>query len=290
MSPPVRSLLAVALLATLRPDYAAANQPSTVASSSPQAASRLEYMRRECAQYTVQIGGDPESATLQKPLLRWNDPVIRVLDGITVLWTYGGRPVAAADVWVRPNGETHHVFQSLAEKSLTAERDGKRVWHPTKPGLRFEPIPGGPQPSGTTVKRLAQMRALARRFSGHVIGTATEKGGRIELRLLSQPVYRYESSQAGVVDGAVFVLAKGTNPEAILLIEAVRESDESKWRVGIAPKTNREIEVRFDGTVVLSLPELLELRNSEHVTFGVLEEGPAWGEDYSRSGDRPAAE
>lgn len=278
MSVQIPCFVAAALLATCGLCSGAADLPSGPTGPSDDRASRLEYMRRLCDQYTIRVGEAREPAKLHDPLLRWNDPVIRVLDGITVIWTRNGRPVAAADVWVRKEGETHHVFQSLAEQPLVGERLGERVWYPAKAGLRSEPIPDAPPPSDSAAKRLAQMRALARRFSGHVVGTPTEKGGRIELRLLSQPVYRYGSSEAGVLDGAIFVLAKGTNPEAMLLVEAIRNREQNEWRFAVAPKTNREIEVRYNGTAVLSVPPMTELRNPEHVTFGVLEQGPAWGE------------
>jgi hypothetical protein len=45
---------------------------------------------------------------------------------------------------------------------------------------------------------------------------------RWELRLLPHPLYRYESTDPDVVDGALFafVTSAGTDPEALLAIEA----------------------------------------------------------------------
>ena len=59
---------------------------------------------------------------------------------------------------------------------------------------------------------------IAREFSAT---TRDAQENRWELRLLSQPIYRYESTDPDVLDGALFaiVTSAGTDPEAILLIE-----------------------------------------------------------------------
>ena len=68
-------------------------------------------------------------------------------------------------------------------------------------------------------RRLVQTRSLAREFSGHTIDVNKE---RWELRLLSQPLFRYEKPEGDVIDGALFafVTSAGTDPEVVLALEA----------------------------------------------------------------------
>ena len=63
------------------------------------------------------------------------------------------------------------------------------------------------------------MRSLAREFNGRSL---SDQGQAWELRLLPQPLYRYESTDPDVLDGALFTLVSsaGTDPEIILLLEA----------------------------------------------------------------------
>jgi len=75
---------------------------------------------------------------------------------------------------------------------------------------------------------LIQMRSLAREFTAHSIDYQME---RWELRLLGQPLYRYEKPEGDVVDGALFafVTSAGTDPEVIVALEAHRNGDTLAW-------------------------------------------------------------
>ena len=68
---------------------------------------------------------------------------------------------------------------------------------------------------------MLQLRAIAKRFAGEEL-VGKEK---CELRLLPQPIDRYTPSSADRADGAIFIAAFGTNPEAVLFIE----SDGKAW-------------------------------------------------------------
>jgi hypothetical protein len=246
-----------------------------------QKAVRLEYMIESAAQYTIRRVGAENAFHREEPLLRWSDPVITVLDGITIIWTDGGRPVATIDIWVRADGETHHTLQSLSEAPLTGERDGTTVWHPSDPGLVFHRLPDERSPASTARQRLIQMRRLLRGFNGYVTGGPQEGGGRMELRALPQPLYRYQNEDAGILDGAVFALAKGTNPEVLVLLEAVADGEGHVWQYAAAPKTNREAEVRFEDQTILTLKYEL-LRDPSRTIFGIKEQGPVWNDGASR--------
>ncbi len=96
------------------------------------------------------------------------------------------------------------------------------------------------------------MRNLARQFSASV---SDDQFGRQQLRLLSKPLYRYGKAGSPVLDGAIFAFAKGTNPEVMVLIEAVREaSDDYMWRYAPARMSGRECELKQEDQVVWKLP------------------------------------
>ena len=52
-------------------------------------------------------------------------------------------------------------------------------------------------------------------------------------------------------DGALFVLAHGTNPEVLVLIEAIGDSiDKARWHYGLARCGSAEMHVAIDGKEV----------------------------------------
>jgi hypothetical protein len=62
------------------------------------------------------------------------------------------------------------------------------------------------------------MKVLARDFSARMEDL---NGQKSDLRLISQPLIRYEpKDKTVVVDGALFSFSLGTDPEAILVLEA----------------------------------------------------------------------
>jgi hypothetical protein len=103
-------------------------------------------------------------------------------------------------------------------------------------------LPDAPKPAATAAARLAQMRRLAQRFA------AKERVNNvsIECRLLTQPIDRYQSAAAKIVDGAIFAYANATNPE----LGVVLESDGERWRYGIIRLTAAQSSVTLDGRQV----------------------------------------
>ena len=66
---------------------------------------------------------------------------------------------------------------------------------------------------------------------------------------------RYADAVSNVADGAVFLLAYGTNPEVFLLIEAHGKTPETAvWRYGLARLSMAAPTVRIDRKVVWTLP------------------------------------
>ena len=99
------------------------------------------------------------------------------------------------------------------------------------------------------------MRELAREFAAT---TEDQKGNRWPLRVLPKPLYRYESTDPDLVDGAVFayVTSAGTDPEIILVLEARKAADASSptWSFAVARFTDLSFRVAFKGKEVATGP------------------------------------
>jgi hypothetical protein len=196
----------------------------------------VDAFKAEAAQYAVHLQSRPgEKLTLVKePVLRWSNPARTGEDGAVFVWTLGGRPEMIGTVFTyrfREKINRKHEFHSLATEPLSAEFRGKEVWAPTKAGLTFAPIEDAPVPAASARLRLTQMRALARDFSASL---KDAEGEAYQLRLLTQPIYRYEPQNRGVVDGAIFSFAVGTDPEVLLIVEARQVKDAVRWEYALA--------------------------------------------------------
>ena len=144
----------------------------------------------------------------------WTNPVRETDDGLVWLWLSGGRPAAVACFYrAKLEGRTieAHEFHSLATVLLTATRSGQTVSGPRIPGVIPSPIPGVPQ-AGVDVRRTAPSDAHP---GGEFKASVDLENGGTQLRLLSQPLFRYESE----TDGAVFAFVLTTDPEVLLIID-----------------------------------------------------------------------
>src|SRR5262249_44399026 len=131
----------------------------------------------------------------------------------------------------------------LSETKFALKHKTEKIrWDATGSALHLKELPDAPGPAATASARLAQMRQLARRFA------AKERVSNelIECRLLAQPIDRYQSAAEKIDDGAIFVLANGTNPE----VGVVFESDGARWRYGILRLSAAELSVTLDGRQV----------------------------------------
>jgi hypothetical protein len=193
-------------------------------------------------------------------VLRWHNATrgTQESDGIFVLWVNKGRPEASASIYPW-EGDLYHVFASVSRDAKLVARDSTRViWSPETPGVQFKDIPGAPAPADTPAARLKQMKVLADRFKVTMTGWKPDKSDREELRLLPKPLYRYELDETtgtdpGWIDGVVLGFVSGTDPEAILLLEAVRIGGHARWQYAFARATAAGLEGRLDQTVVWEL-------------------------------------
>jgi hypothetical protein len=101
-----------------------------------------------------------------------------------------------------------------------------------------------PLPAATATGRLQQMRALCRDFAAHSMSV---RGERTELRLLPQPLYRFQSTDPDVMDGGLFafVCSIGTDPEVFLLLEARKMEDGPRWQYTLARFSHMDLHVSY---------------------------------------------
>ena len=68
---------------------------------------------------------------------------------------------------------------------------------------------------------------------------------------MEKPVYRYEAEKdsADLLDGALFVFVRGTDPDVWLLLEAVLTAGQpaAKWQFAVARMNSIEITVEHNG-------------------------------------------
>jgi hypothetical protein len=202
-----------------------------------------EVYLKEAQQYEIFLGTDRKIA-LQletKPVFRWAEPTSRnQFNGVIYVWTHDGRPEVIGSIWAkgemdRPGKRTLcHTFHSLATGPLEAVRNGDSWWTPTKAGIDPQPAPDAPVPAKTAALRLAQMRTVARELKV----TQTLEGAEmkeVELRLLPQPIYRYQEDKRNAVseddkgDGAIFAYLHDWDPEILLLVESRETKDGPRW-------------------------------------------------------------
>jgi hypothetical protein len=240
-------------------------------------AARMEYMKQAAKSYQIAVASNAADKLnlIEEPLLRFDDQVTGVVDGTVFVWTLDDQPMAIASFWIRKTGQEFHEFQSLAAGALTATNQGQAKWAPAQPGIERKPPPAAPPPAATAARRLSQMRALAREYSATVTGVENDQQ---VLRLLPQPVYRYGRPDGAVADGAIFAYCKGTNPEVLLLVEAVKTGNELQWKYAFARMSSRGCEVRREDTVAWSVP-LIRMESPTEPYFNVVQlyTGPGVG-------------
>jgi hypothetical protein len=249
------ALLLAALCAAValgQPPAAGEAAPSDSPANREQIDAALKLTTEAAGKYEIMLPGhDSPAKLIKEPVLRWSNPAVGEVHGNVFLWTVDTRPAAVGSLfkWFSPHKHTSHEFQSLAEGKLSAKYEGREVWTTKSAGVSFVPL-AAEAPADTAQRRLAQMRQLARRFTGHL---TTREGEQHELRLLTQPVYRYAAKGADVLDGGLFALVQGTDPDILFLLEA---RSDAKWHFAAARMQNCALAVQFDGREIWSAAQL----------------------------------
>jgi hypothetical protein len=247
----------LAVFLVLLPTFAATARADDTGDEKARADEFLAFAVRESKLYEFRSrGGELGPITRRpEPILRWSNPVAGTIYGDVFLWTANGQPVVIGSFhkWYSPHKHRADEFLSLTSIPLRGERDGSVVWTPGPSTLAMKPIPDAPIPAENAPQRLRQMRDLAKAFSAREID---RRDVDRELRLLAQPVYRYEGTTGNLVDGALYVFVQGTDPEAFLLIECRTVDGKPRWEYGLARMNSIALRVSHKGREVWSAPLL----------------------------------
>jgi hypothetical protein len=191
-------------------------------------------------------------------VLRWQNPVrVQTGAGLMAIWTQHGRPEAMASIFVW-DGDICHEFGSLSRSNKIVARDKSSVvWSPEASGVDFRDVPDTPAPAETPAARLRQMKAIAERFTARLPERNGDSNPEV-LRLLPRPLYRYEIDDVSeadptLKDGGMFAFVMGTDPEVVLLLEAVGRDDNVVWKYAFARATGWAVDASFGKDVVWSV-------------------------------------
>jgi hypothetical protein len=221
------------------------------------AALSLENGRAEVAKFKIRAAGrrDDEFRLEPKPVLHWSNQIRGSLYGDVYIWTWKGRPeVVGSFLEYFPSQHIEVELQSLSLGPLSAERPDQLNWTTSEPGVRLKPIPGAPPPAKTAAQRLRQIRELAKEFTAR---QTARNGIDYEMRLLLQPLYRYEGTEGDLVDGALFAFVHAGDPEVFLLIEARKLGDSALWQYALARFNSIYLAVSHKGREVWTVQPIV---------------------------------
>jgi hypothetical protein len=214
-------------------------------------------MRERAVQTKVELGGGekPQIAELNPaPFLSFTNEPHRIVGGSLWGWSVAGRPVALCKVEQydrgRPDQTWLYCLTSLTEKKIDVRwRDGQS-WSAKTAGVEVRDFPDNPPAADDQRNRLRQMKELSLRFSA--MDFEPNGPGSTQFRLLTQPLWRYSSIDAGIVDGAVFA-TEGAG--AVYLIELHQDQDKlRRWRYAVTAMSAWAVTIKLDDKEVWKKP------------------------------------
>jgi len=218
------------------------------------------FYRNVAPRYEFILEEDQVAAKLEpQPIMSWTGQEAGTVSGDVFVWTRNGRAEVVGCIGSLPGDGTargvFHEFHSLTTKKSIMPVDllTGRKWTPATVGIKPSVVPDAAAPADKPVRRLTQMRQIAREFVPRMQVTlqlgndAGNHIGQEQLRLLPQPLYRYNAEaitdHPDVIDGAIFtyVWARGTDPELLLLLEARKTDEGTNWTYAPVRFTFREL-------------------------------------------------
>jgi hypothetical protein len=225
-------------------------------------AARLEIMRRHAASLEVKAWSDGSCSAaemIDTPLLHYNNPAGETLDATIWAWGRRGRPVVLASISQERSNLAVEKWScemlSLADEPVALVARPGWKWTAQKSGIEWLPIPDAPAVGETPVIRARQMKEIARRFSA--TGIYGDGAKSAELRLMDRPLSRFSDPEQGLIDGAFYAYAEGTNPEVLLIVEGRKdETGNSGWYYGFARMGAGKLAARLGEKLVWERPEI----------------------------------
>jgi hypothetical protein len=240
-------VLAISAFGLGLPSWAGDDEPGPP--SADELKARLELAQEHVRRFELRDAGDDDLIELiDRPLLAFGDSARIHNHGTLWAWGKSGRPDVFMELFQGSGKDPNwiHAVTLTSPRHVVLVPPESGRWEPPHAPLVPTPIGDAPPPAEKEPARLRQLKDLARRFTAHEFWDPDNS--RFELRLLVQPVHRYADPAAEIQDGAAFIIAHGTNPEAVLLIEALGPSiDAASWHYSLARSSHAELHVELDG-------------------------------------------
>jgi hypothetical protein len=228
---------------------------------------------------TASPGAHQRLERVPEPIYRFDDPARRFTDGSIWAWGRSGRPAALLTMAKEraPAGGFWWLGEltSLAPGPLAATAP-RGEWTPPSAGFVMRKLPNAPAPGKDSVQRLRQMKDLVRQIKAYEYFAPDNQptAERYELRLLPQQVHRYADPSSGLIDGGLFIISYGLNPELVLMVEARREGTAlPAWTFGLARISIAEAHVEFAGKEIWSDREAMRGPRDPYWIFTIPIEG-----------------
>jgi hypothetical protein len=243
---------------------AAGQEPDPAAqekTESAESANKRHLAEMRALAETIKVTADDgekskEARLIAGPLFRFSDPSRLHSDGSVWAWVITGRPVMMAEFRTadRTKGAWGHDLVATSDVRVAADVGGHGRWAPRGADFKLMPVPESRAPAATEAGRLRQMKQFARKLTASQVW----QGQASELRLLPTEIHRYSDAQSGLIDGAAFVFAVGSNPEAILFVEAHKaDSGEASWMYGLVRMSAAAVTFKFGDSEVWTVPQSL---------------------------------
>jgi len=222
----------------------AADRPTAATDKQPSALP--EYIK---VLEVVTAGVDAPIEPVDRKLYSYSDSARLIADGGIWAWGTTGRPLAMAKAWKNRNGTQTYAFSLTSDELAIVRGPQAKIWMPEKTQVEPAELTGAPAPDPQSAVRLRQLKEQARRFTAHEFWNPDNS--RFELRLLPQPVHRYQDEKRKIDDAAIFLLAYDNNPQILLLIEMLRPAaGAARWQYLLARVSSADLHVLLDGKEV----------------------------------------
>jgi hypothetical protein len=209
----------------------------------------IKLMQQRASALKV-TGASEKLAFAAEPILRYSDPPRGIVDAS--VWRLGkdGRPRAVLVLEIYNGRSIQYEFTAVADPPK-AVKVTTWQWNPAQTDYAWVTIPVESVPEEKRL-RDRQIKQLARDF------TASEeyRGQTYQLRLMPRPLYQYTDSENGVLEGAVFAWAHGTNVEILMFVESRRKKEDAPpyWSAGFSRLGSASLTVKFQDRDFWSSP------------------------------------
>jgi hypothetical protein len=211
----------------------------------------MDLMRQRVQALSAFGAGDSKYEFSADPLLRYNDTARGIVDA--TVWGLGrqGRPRAVLVFEVYGGQFVQYELTTVAEPPRVV-RAPTFQWTPRAVPFTWLKLPDEAPPHSSQSIRRRQIKQAAQKFSA----SEEWRGQTYQLRMMPQPILQYEDKEKGVIEGAVFVWAHGTNVEILMFVEGRRGEDgASHWVAGFSRLAAASLDVDYNGQDFWNSPQ-----------------------------------